>query len=111
MISATNTRVIGNPSPETSRELASAQGNPEAGREGLARSRAACQRDAIEVMEGNRMSDDNHAPPPRTPEETAKIVTDVQAGMRELIQRIPRRYAYGDDLGLVFNATTARSGK
>ena len=38
----------------------------------------------------------------------AKLVAESQAALRELAARIPRRYAYGDEPALIFDARQAR---
>lgn len=37
----------------------------------------------------------------------AKLVAESQAALRELAQRIPRKFDYGDEMALVFDARQA----
>jgi len=43
-------------------------------------------------------------PAPPLDEEARKNIADAQAAMRELIQRVPRRFGYADELGMTFRA-------
>ena len=44
----------------------------------------------------------------RSAREQAQILADAQAALRKLIDRIPRRYDYGDELALTFDPKQAR---
>lgn len=41
----------------------------------------------------------------------AKLVAESQAALRELAQRIPRKFEYGDEMALLFDAHQARAGR
>lgn len=44
----------------------------------------------------------------RSAKEQARILADAQVALRELIDRIPRHYAYSDELALTFDPKQAR---
>lgn len=44
----------------------------------------------------------------RSAKEQARILAEAQAALRQLIDRIPRRYAYSDEPALTFDPKQAR---
>ncbi len=44
----------------------------------------------------------------RSAREQARLLAEAQASLRELIDRIPRRYEYSEELALIFDPKQAR---
>ncbi len=44
----------------------------------------------------------------RSARDQARLLADAETALRTLLDRIPRRYAYGEDLALIFDPKQAR---